>query len=229
MQGNTFYMRLALLVLLQLVIVAPLYGQTEGEWKQIDHYDDITVYSKEVPGNALLAFKGTTTVDYSAPKVITVLKDINRRKEWMPDVLEATIIHDFPCLEQIEYSRIDAPWPCKDRDFVIHGKTTYTVTNNRIHVQMRSVADSKALERDDAVRAEIFASSYVIESLEQRTRTRLTVEIHMDPKGWIPSWIANWAQKDWPKEFLEGFRVQIQKDDIVPDRETVGFFEDDCH
>jgi hypothetical protein len=47
----------------------------------------------------------------------------------------------------------------------------------------------------------------------------VTTEIHADPKGSIPTFIANAFQKDWPIHTIKNLRKQAQKPDVRPSPE----------
>ena len=60
------------------------------------------------------------------------------------------------------------------------------------------------------------AAKYVLEPANDGKATLLTVEIHADPKGWLPSWVINFFQKDWAHETILGIRKQTAKKDLKP-------------
>jgi hypothetical protein len=65
------------------------------------------------------------------------------------------------------------------------------------------------------VRGEILSGLFQATSLEPDKRTELTVEVQIDPKGAIPSWIVNFFQKSWPLHTFEAIRAQAAKPDIA--------------
>jgi hypothetical protein len=96
-------------VITHLVFLTYAHGQDRYHWKQIDEREGIAVYSREIDNSSLLGFRGITTVDHPPGKVVSVLKDASRRREWMPGFLESKIIHRFSDSGHIEYDRMDAP------------------------------------------------------------------------------------------------------------------------
>jgi hypothetical protein len=65
------------------------------------------------------------------------------------------------------------------------------------------------------VRGEILSGLFQATSLEPDKRTELTVEVQIDPKGFIPAWIVNFFQKNWPLHTFEAIRAQAAKPDIT--------------
>ena len=39
---------------------------------------------------------------------------------------------------------------------------------------------------------------------------------NVDPKGWIPKWLVNMIQEDWPRNTILGWKKQAAKPDIKP-------------
>ena len=66
-------------------------------------------------------------------------------------------------------------------------------------------------EETVGVRAELVNSLYRLTDMEGG-KTRVEVEIQTDPKGWMPIWLVNLVQKDWPLETLNGMRGELSKD-----------------
>ena len=54
-----------------------------GGWEHINTKKGVKVFSKEVEGSPLLAFKGVTTVDAPLQKVLFVIATNERRQEWV--------------------------------------------------------------------------------------------------------------------------------------------------
>jgi hypothetical protein len=39
----------------------------------------------------------------------------------------------------------------------------------------------------------------------------VTLEIHSDPKGWIPKWIVNMVQRTYPIKLFKALKKQLKK------------------
>ena len=75
------------------VTVRSLASTSVGSLKEIKRTKDgIRVYKREVPGSALLAFKGEGTVDAPIEKVATIIYDTTRATEWIADLKESRIL-----------------------------------------------------------------------------------------------------------------------------------------
>ena len=58
-------------------------------------------------------------------------------------------------------------------------------------------------------------SVYKLTPVDDGKRCRVEVEIHTDPRGWLPSWLVNLIQKSWPLKTLRGIRQLIDKPYVV--------------
>lgn len=154
------------------------------------------------------------TVPASLAKVASVLDDTPRKGEWVCNLLEAKNVRMISPTERIEYNRTSAPWPVSNRDFVFRADVKVDKATKTLTILIKSVADpAMPVDEDKAVRGELLDSSYTLTQLEDN-KTRIVVEIQVDPKGSVPKWVVNWAQKGWPRKTLDGIRTQCAKADV---------------
>ncbi len=203
--------KLAFLAVL-LLLASTSFG--DEAWEQLSDEDGIKVWRREVEGSPVVAFRGEAVMNASLAKVASVLDDTKRKGEWVCNLLEAKDVKIISPLERIEYNRTDAPWPISDRDFVFKADVKLDKKAKTLYVHIKSTTDpSCPVDEDKAVRGELLDSKYTLVQLEDG-RTRVTVEIQVDPKGSVPKWVVNWAQKGWPRKSLEGIRGQCAKSDV---------------
>jgi hypothetical protein len=204
--------KLAYLWILLLVAASTSLG---GEtWEELSDEDGIKVWRREVEGSPVVAFKGETVIPASLAKVASVLDDTSRKGEWVANLLEAKDVKIISPTERIEYNRTDAPWPVSDRDFVFRADVKVDKAARTLYVLIKSTTDASCpVDEEMAVRGELLDSKYTLTLLDDG-RTRVIVEIQVDPKGSVPKWVVNWAQKGWPRKTLEGIRGQCKKADV---------------
>ncbi|MBK8215369.1 MAG: hypothetical protein IPK71_16640 [Myxococcales bacterium] len=187
-------------------------------WERMTEDSGIVVFRQEVPGSSVIAFKGVGTVDAPLSQVIAAVTDTPRATEWMDATVESRVLRKVSPLEQIVYTHIKTPPGLTDRDFVTDARGELDPTVKRFTVHIRSVTDPAA-PQTSFVRGEIYKSSFVLTGIEGGKRTLVTTEIHADPKGSIPTFIANAFQKDWPIHTIKNLRKQAQKPDVHPSPE----------
>jgi len=194
-----------------VTIARPVWAD---DWKPISAVRGVTIYRRELPGSHLTAMKGTGTVDAPVWKVASILLDTQRAREWVDSLKESRVLRRLAPDRYIEYNHIGGPFLMKDRDFV---------SDVRIIVDSRMKTFALAYQPTDDpgaptthnVRGEILSGLFQATSVEPDKRTELTVEVQIDPKGFIPAWIVNFFQKSWPLHTFEAIRAQAAKPDIA--------------
>ncbi len=178
-----------------------------SKWELVSEKDGIKVYSKEVPGTDLIAFKGVKLMPVPIAKVADVLLDDNaeKKKQWID------MIKDFKVLQAgkdqtVVYSAYDLPWPLSDRDYVIQSNLRIDNEANQVVIDLKSVEHPKS-PNTIGVRAELVRSLYKLVPKPGRM-TEVTVEIQTDPKGELPKWLVNVIQKGWPANTLRKMELQ---------------------
>jgi hypothetical protein len=179
-------------------------------WEKIDDSDGVKVYRKEVPGSPLVAFKGETVISAPIEKLLWVLADNDHRTEWVDRLEKSIVLERNGEYEYVVYQHFDLPFPISDRDYVFRGRAERS-KSGAVILHLHSVRHPKA-PATAGVRAELIRSKYVLEpDFGGKGKTKITVEIHTDPKGLIPNWLVNMIQKSWPMKTLVSMRKQVTK------------------
>jgi len=124
-------------------------------------------------------------------------------------VLEQTSPFDY-----VAYQAFELPALFEDRDYVLRAVTTRDPDTGVVTQSIESVSHADA-PPTVGVRAELVDSSYVVRPIED-DRVRVTVQILTDPRGSIPSWLANMVQRSWPLDTLQGIRSQLDEPWVEP-------------
>ncbi|MEZ5146263.1 MAG: START domain-containing protein [Bacteroidales bacterium] len=121
----------------------------------------------------------------------------------------ATILEQNDTI-QWYYSVTAVPWPLKDRDgiYCFHFKQNY---QNKI-VTIKVVADPDRMpENDGIVRIRKAEGTWTLEPMDIN-KVRVTLEMHGEPGGSIPDWIANMFVVDSPIKDFKNLRERIALD-----------------
>ena len=200
--------------------------KADASWELKGDSDGVTVYSKEVPGTDVVAFRGERVVDAPIAKVASVLHDTSRKMEWVHKCAEAKNIREIGKFERIEYNATYSGFfLVRDRDFVFHAKAEMDRAKGQMVFSLRSVEDKNAPETD-RVRGALENSRYILTRAGDGSKTHVVVEILADPKGSVPKWLVNLFQKAWPSNTLNGIAEQAAKADVKPIAEVEEFFKD---
>lgn len=193
-------------------------------WKKTKVRNKVTVYRGDVPNSKIVAFRGIGIIDASMAKVLTVINDQKRIKEWMSDLKETRIVKQISETHRIEYNLTSTPWPLKNRDFVYYVKWWVSADKKTFKIKMGPATDPSAPVTKGVVRGDLKESEYILKSIENGTKTEIMVEINADPKGAVPKWIVNIFQSIWPSNTIAGIRDIATEDGYQTDPTYAKFF-----
>lgn len=183
-------------------------------WKLKEEKDQIKVFSaprhKET---GIVPIKANTIIHDSLPRILSVLAETDRKKEWIPNLLDAYTVEKISKYERVEYTLYDSPWPFYDRAFVISTKGRYNEKDNTIFIDISSTEHEKVPLNPKHVRGKTYIGSIYMKGLATK-ETFFEITLLTDFKGNIPTWIINLVQKKWPYKFFTNIKAQLSKDDI---------------
>lgn len=202
-----------------LLLLAAAAVPAAAGWEFLYEKEGIKVYRMHVEGSSVVAFKGEAELDAGPARVAGVLSDVPRKLEWVHAIREVRLVRQAGPLELVEYNRTHLPWPFSDRDFVFHAKAAVDKARGMVEFRLQSVDDPSEPPKPGLVRASLNEGLYLLQPLSGGARTRLTVQIHADPQGYVPKWLINLFQKKWPLRTISGIRRQLAKADVAEHRE----------
>jgi hypothetical protein len=189
-----------------LILLFPLLGMTQtNDWQLKKEEGGIKVYTKQIEGASLDAFKGVGKVEASMQQIMEVLRDGGNYEEWYPNCSEAVQKENTPA-RQVNYSVTDAPFPVSDRDSYV--EVTFDTLENGMRVNLRALPNYGP-EVEDRVRIHLTNGFWYLEKLDDNS-TMVTYQMQADPGGSIPSWLANATAVDMPLETLENLREMVE-------------------
>jgi hypothetical protein len=179
-------------------------------WQTIRSEDGIVVSKQEVPGSSLLAFRGEGDVEAPILAVGSVIVDEKQATEWVDSVVEVRLLRRISDVEQVTYTHVSTPFILADRETVTREKLVVDAARKSLVIQIASVDDPLA-PRTNRVRVKLDRSSFSLTSVDNGKKTHVVAEIHCDPGGNVPSWLANSFQKSWGFNTLTNLRKQVKK------------------
>ncbi len=184
------------------------------EWKLKEEKDGIKVFSApQHKESGVIPIKANTLIHYSLPRILSVLATTERKKEWIPNLMEAYTVEKKSKYERVEYTLYDSPWPFDDRAFVISTKGRYNEKDQTIFIDIESMEHEKVPLNPDHVRGKTYIGSIFMRGVNQE-ETFFEITLLTDFKGNIPTWIINMVQKKWPYKMFKNIKTQLAKDDI---------------
>lgn len=185
----------------------------KGKWETISTADGFTTERKHVVGSNIFAFRGETIADVSISKILKVFLDPTTRSKWV-NMYENDKELKADGDERTYWIRFDTPFPTSDRDYVLHAKGHADHAKRVYTTLIESVTHPEYPENGGCcVRGYAYGTFYRFEAIPGENKTKVKVEVHTDPMGWIPAWLTNMIQKKWPKRTLMSLVREAKKVD----------------
>ncbi len=202
-------MRFAPALVLSLIVIAAPAVAEDATWEKVSDADGIVVYARNLDGVPTISLRGEAVIDARVQDVFDAMKDNETAHEWMPLVVEKRDLKAMGSNQRLEYTHVAMPWPFTDRYFVNTG-TVEHLADGGLKVFVKSVENPEYKE-DDKVLGELKYSEFLLLPADGGAKTRIKLEVNTDPKGLLPKFIVNAAQKGWPRDFLKGLMGQVAK------------------
>lgn len=180
----------------------------KGNWEYLETKKDIRLSRKLVGDGGLFAVRGETVVKSPIGKVISAVYDETRWTEWTK-IMGAKLLKLHSDNQKTVYQSFDMPMVLSDRDVIYTfgvwetGETTFISgwTNPAVVVN-----EPKTI----GVRMNLVAGDWYLTPTKDG-HTHVILEVLMDPKGILPAFFVNIAQRDYPVTTLVGLKKQAAK------------------
>jgi hypothetical protein len=195
------------LLIFLLTIGTSSYSQQEYHWELQKKENGISIFTSSVKGSSYKAFKAITVINCNPALVVKKLRDVNSFKYWMAEAQSIELLKQSE-LDQYHYIETILPWPMENRDMVYHNQFIKTASNNylvKVHGLANYIPPKKGISRIESVEG-----FWQIEQIDN-TNTNVTYQIHAEPGGEIPAWLANTFIVDTPYKTLLKLKTLIEE------------------
>lgn len=183
-----------------------------GPWEQVSNKEGILVERRSVEGSNLKEFLGRGVIEAPIARVLAVIRDANRRAEWMPACADSHLVEeDLTSRVQIAYHRTKAPWPVSDRDSVNRAEMLVEPAKHRVYLPFVAIAHPKVPPQKGAVRMPVLRGHWILVPVDGGRATEAEYQVFANPGGSLPNWLANLASKTLPRETIAGLRRQVKR------------------
>lgn len=179
-------------------------------WEQIHEEEGVTVYKRDSSLGELPDFKATGIIKASVFDVIAVIRDVDRREEWVFRCEDSKLVKSYGHFEVLLYHRTDSPWPADDRDAAVMTNLFELVPEREYLAYFKGVKHKLIPARDDAIRIPTLEGYYRFKHLKPN-ETQVTYFVHIDPGGYLPRWLVRMTTYEFPTDTLLGLRRQVKK------------------
>lgn len=184
----------------------------ENQW-QLEKEDEdrgIKVFTREVDGSDLKAFRGEMSFKTTLTAPIALIEDTSRAPEWMHNCGVVEIIENVKPGEAISYMITEAPWPVSDRDTVVHSVATQNPETLAVRVDVEARNDVFPAN-DDYIRITKM-KGYWSFTPNAEGLVHIVYEVHAEPNGGLPSWLANSVVVDTPYNTMKNMQKLLKND-----------------
>lgn len=209
--------------LFSLCLLLWLAGTTahaaETDWELVKDKQGIQVYTRNVEGSPIKAFRGEIEIDTDLNRVLGVLDDAPGFVEWMHNCRQSIELSREDYLDRLQYMAIDFPWPTDDRDMIVRNRISYDLDNQHVRIALLAVAEeelqpgiqSRVPAGKGRRRVSDMVGFFDLKGLAGE-RTKVVYQLHLDPAGAVPAGIVNAMIVDNPFGSLKGLRAQAKLD-----------------
>jgi len=192
------------LAVLLLSLTASLVAQ-ERDWKLITDKDGIQVYRAHTDDSPIKTFRGETDValeDFRS--IATIMDDYAFVASWLHMISDIEGIRRPSPYDRTVWLTTRLPWPVSDRDAALH--VTLEQDPDSYALIMPFTNDPQALAKQDGYVRIPRMQGYLEFTPVEPGKIHLTIEVILDPGGYLPAWLANLILRDIPYFSLKRFR-----------------------
>jgi len=185
-------------------------GASTGAWETVREEKGISVHRRVVTDSPLQEFRGRGVIEAPLERVFAVIRDADRRTEWMQNCRESRFVERGE-EHQILYNRTHAPWPAWDRDVVLKGTIRFDPAGKALFVLFEETTHADVPPKEGVMRMPLLRGHWRLEPRNGNTRTFVEYQVHANPGGQLPPWVANLVSAGIPFHTLEKLRAQVVK------------------
>ncbi|MDP9940732.1 START domain-containing protein [Ectopseudomonas alcaliphila] len=191
---------------LAMMLCAAAIQADERQWQLEREEDGVSVYLANVPGSRYKAYRGVVTINADLAAVQAVQEDVAGSCSWIFSCQQQRLLETDGDVSEL-YTRFEMPWPVKARDSVIQ-VTTRTDGNGGVTRLLKAVPQ-RLPEEKGFVRVQRVDGQWRLKPLGEG-RVEVIYEVHTEPGGSVPSWLANSFVVDAPLQTLQGLRAKVE-------------------
>jgi hypothetical protein len=185
-----------------LALVSPLHA--EG-WRLVKDQAGIQVFLSSVPGSKYQAYRGVVRLKTDVPTLLALQEDVSGSCAWIYACREQRLLKHEGAQSWV-YSRFNMPWPVIPRDAVLR-VTTRQGADGRVTRILNGVADYLPVQKG-FVRVSK-AAGYWAFIPKAAGEVEVIYQMHSEPGGRVPSWLAGSFVVDAPYHTLEALRRRV--------------------
>jgi len=188
------------------VLLATASAQAE-DWKVAKEKDGIKVSLSEVPDSKYKAYQGVTVMKTTMAKLRALQEDVAGACAWIHECKSQKLLkHEGD--KSWTYTQFNTPWPVTSRDSVLE-VTTVEGADGSLTRNLKGVPEYLPEEKGFVRVTEVDGFwKFVPKGADQ---IEVTYQVHTEPGGDVPSWLANKFVVDAPFNTLKALKERAEK------------------
>jgi hypothetical protein len=189
------------------VILFTFNSTAQGNWSLVKEEEGIKIYTKPESGSEYDAFKAEMQINCKINDIVEVLKNTKNINNW---VANCKIIKLLKTEGNDQYYYIETilPWPFDNRDMIYHFQ--YKEINSK-QVRINITGKPDYIKPKEGIVRMLKTNGYWLLTSIDTNKTVVTYQMHVEPGGFIPSWLANSFIANTPLSTFKGLRTIVLK------------------
>lgn len=177
------------------------------KWNLAKDEDGIKVYTRTIEGSSFKEFKGITDLEGNLESFVSVLRDVPNFTVLFESAAAPKLLKREGDTLQIHYLQTETPWPVTNRDGVYEYVYKYNAAQKELFVSLRALPDYTDVNKD-LIRVPKATGFWKAKDLGNG-KINITYQLHAEPGGSIPAWLANSGAIDLPFNTLTNLKKRI--------------------
>ena len=193
-----------------LVLQLTFCASAQESWNLVKDENGIKVYTRIEPGSEYKAFKAEMQVNCTIETIITVLKNTETVNSWVVNCKGVKLLNN-ESNDQYYYIETSLTWPFESRDMVYHFQYQ-NISAKQVKVIVTGLPGY--IQPGEGIVRMAKADGYWLLSAIDANNTAVTYQMHVEPGGSIPAWLANPFIRNVPYSTFRELRTIVQKSGI---------------
>lgn len=202
-------------IVLFILLLSALKAQASPyQWQlaKQDHQHNIKIFTSKVEHSNLDAFRGEMLIKEKLWRLLALLNDTAQAPKWIHNCENMRLLEQKNSHQAIYYSVTRAPWPLLNRDAVSLVRTEIEPHSGIVTLTMQAVNNVISKQKKH-VRIPMLKGFWRFVPMPKQT-IKVIYQMHADPGGDIPAWVANALVVDIPYNTLKNMRKMLKTNDF---------------
>jgi hypothetical protein len=188
MKSITFYTIQSTLIGIVMLLMATSFSYAQGNWQLRKQKDGIKVFTSSTENSEFKTIKVECTLKATPTQLVALIMDIGKQYEWVYGNKSSRMIKVLKPNDFIFYSQVNVPWPCANRDFIVH-MIINQPSIDVVSIDLFSEPDMVPLQ-EGFVRVRQHGAHWNIQSIGNKV-LNVVYTLNFNPAGSVPAFITN--------------------------------------